>query len=93
MWIQIASDDPFTVRLRSCHNILAPWNQYSIQKKKQGRQATSLPQFPNVEDLPLLYTEPVLIKSEKKRDLAKMCEFLPDGHGYREFYMSLPSTD
>lgn len=75
MWIRIPSDDLYTVGLKSCHKILALWKQYSVQKKKQGRQVISLPQIPNFEDLPLLYTEPVLIKSEKNKILLKCVNF------------------
>lgn len=62
MWIQFTHDDVSTVRVRSSHNALKPWEQYTVTKFKQNQPP---PLIDNFE--PLYHNNPVT--SEKKKDL------------------------
>lgn len=86
-WLQFSSDDPMSLKLRKCHDVLLPWAVYSLQKSKRTRNKTV--NHISHDNLPRLYHGPIPITKEKKHDLIAMSSFLPLGHGYSEFYHGL----
>nr|CAD7399314.1 unnamed protein product [Timema poppensis] len=81
VWYKLLADDPTTLYARESHNVLRPWVPYRV--------------FVNITqvrycDLPPLYTEPLPISKEKKKDLLAMSEYLVDTE-HQEFYKNLRS--
>lgn len=89
VWIQISSDDPTTIRVRRSHNILQPWQYYSLLKKTRGvYNRCQPPKKLTLQDLPNLYNSVLPIKKDKKRNLLDMCQYIP-APSHREFYENL----
>lgn len=62
MWIQFTHDDVSTVRVRSSHNALKPWEQYTVTKCKQNQPP---PLIDNFE--PLYHNNPVTVLLKKRK--------------------------
>nr|CAD7403442.1 unnamed protein product [Timema poppensis]CAD7404627.1 unnamed protein product [Timema poppensis]CAD7405964.1 unnamed protein product [Timema poppensis] len=88
-WLQITADDPSTLRGRTSHNILQPFQYFCMAKKRRGKNSGYLAPV-NVERLPALYIEYLSVKKEKKDDLLKMTEYMPNE--CRSFYQDLKTN-
>ena len=64
-WIQVSSDSPTVLKVRTTHNIMESWQMYDVLKKRRGRRGSSTPRLPTT--LPQFYEGPLPIKKEKKR--------------------------
>lgn len=90
MWIKLSWDNPTTINIRKSHNIMRPWEQYDIIKKKRGPRPTRIV-VPCIEALEILYDTPLKISKEKKDNLIDMTQYLDDQ--YKIFYHNLACED
>nr|CAD7257264.1 unnamed protein product [Timema shepardi] len=79
VWYKLLADDPTTLYARESHNVLRPWVPYRVLVNITPVRYC---------DLPPLYTEPLPISKEKKKDLLAMSEYLVDTE-HQEFYKNL----
>lgn len=90
LWLQLNADDPTSVKVRKQHNILQPWQTFSLNKPQHGKgHRNELPLVLNISQLKPAYNAPLPIKPQKKKDLLDMCQYLPVDK--RLFYENLSS--
>ncbi|XP_050512608.1 uncharacterized protein LOC126888407 [Diabrotica virgifera virgifera] len=85
-WFKFDSDDPTRTMARTSHNIMQPWQTFSLVNKKWGAKAIRAFNY-QIDALPNAYTGPIIIKEEKRKNLLDMCQYLKPE--YREFYEKL----
>lgn len=87
LWIQLCADTPTTLRIRKSHNILQPWNSFSLCNRKKAETMTVSQNILSYTDLQSIYKNPLPIKTEKLKNLQDMCDYIP--LKYVEFYNNL----
>lgn len=82
VWFKMTRDDVCNVYARESHNVLRPWKTFPIFKPAVSLRESALRP---------LYTAPIPVQKEKKKDLQTMVKFMtnPD---HISFYANLPSA-
>uniref|UniRef100_A0A8D9AAU6 Uncharacterized protein n=1 Tax=Cacopsylla melanoneura TaxID=428564 RepID=A0A8D9AAU6_9HEMI len=76
------NDDVSSVYARETHDVTRPWKSYNIFKPEE----TELTEL----NLPRLYTRPIPVEREKKKNLENMVQYMRNRQ-HRQFYANLPS--
>lgn len=83
VWFKMCKDDVSSLYARESHNSLRPWKIFNLFK---SRLEPTTVEF----TLPQLYTSPIPVQKEKKKDLLTMVEFFVNPE-HKQFYNNLPS--
>jgi hypothetical protein len=68
LWIRLSADDPAAIRIKKMHNIMQPWERYSVMRPRRGNHPHHPPApVCKPEDLPVLYSTVCHFLSLKKR--------------------------
>lgn len=80
VWYKFTSDDPSSVHARESYNTVRPWKVFELFKSS----------VPTEINLPRLYSGPIPITKEKKKDLVHMTSFMSN-QSHKDFYLNLHS--